>query len=302
MPESDGVGWYLAQAGRIPMLTPAEEIELGNQVQAWQKIKDVENPTPKQKRIIKRGKCAKDRMLSANLRLVVHIAKKYAAGEKQHMSLLDLIQEGTIGLNRGVEKFDPSRGYKFSTYAYWWIRQGIHRSMGNQNLIIRLPVCAQDVQKRLKKYVEEYQEEHGKIPSLEQCATACRVTLTSLKAYMLHAKKPTSLDQPADSFATTGTGKELTLKDLIPCPRSSPNDELEIMSGLERLEDMLSELSDRDRLMIEMRYGLNGKEKKTYSMIAEQMGVSRERVRQVEIKGLKKMRLTFQRRKEVLGS
>ena len=296
----DGVGWYLAQAGRIPLLTPAEEIELGNQVQAWQKIKEVKEPTPKQKKIIKRGMCAKDRMLSANLRLVVHIAKKYGAGETMHMSLLDLIQEGTIGLNRGVEKFDPSRGYKFSTYAYWWIRQGIHRSMGNQNLVIRLPVCAQDVQKRVRRYVAEYQDEHGSFPSLEECAEACRVTLTSLKAYMLHSKRPSSLDQ----LAMQGDGshaKDTTILDLIPCPRSGPNDELEIMSGLERLEDMLSELSDRDRKMIEMRYGLNGEDKMTYSTIADQMGISRERVRQVEIKGLKKMRLMLQRMNEIAG-
>jgi RNA polymerase primary sigma factor len=295
MPDDTGVTWYLAQAGRIPMLTPAEEIELGNQVQEWQKIRDVEKPTPKQKRIIKRGMSAKSRMISANLRLVVHIAKRYAKGKNMHMTLLDLIQEGTIGLNRGVEKFDPSRGYKFSTYAYWWIRQGIHRSMGNQNLVIRLPVCAQDVQKRVRYFLEAYKREHGKWPSLEKCAEECRVTLSTLKSYMEHFQRPTSLDQVADKSETAGQ-RDNTLLDLIPCPRSGPNDELEIMSGLERLEDLLSDLSPKDRKMVEMRYGLNGEEKMTYAKIAEQMDISRERVRQIEIRSLRKMRSKLERR------
>ena len=297
----DGVGWYLAQAGRIPLLTPAEEIELGNQVQAWQKIKDVEKPTPKQKRIIRRGICAKDRILSANLRLVVHIAKKYAAGEVgAHMSLLDLIQEGTIGLNRGVEKFDPTRGYKFSTYAYWWIRQGIHRSRGNMNLTIRLPVCAQDVQKRLRKYLDFYKEEHGKLPPLEKCAEECGVTLTTLKYYIQHFQKTASLDQLAEKGE--GLGKDVSLIDLIPCPRSGPYDALEIMSGLECLEDMLCDLEPRDRQMLEMRYGINGEEKMTYAQIAEQMNISRERVRQVELKSLRRMRRNMEKKRSVTDS
>jgi RNA polymerase primary sigma factor len=290
MAEESGVAWYLSQAGRIPMLTPAEEIELGTQVSAWQSIKDVKNPTLKQQKIIRRGMKAKERMISANLRLVVHIAKKYAVGEVgSHMSLLDLIQEGTIGLNRGVEKFDPTRGYKFSTYAYWWIRQGIHRARGNQQLMIRLPVCAQDSLKRVKRYIDDFKFDHdGKIPTLEECAEECNVTLTSLKYYIEHSQKHASLDQLTEKLDSTG--KDLTLLDLVPCPRSSPEDALEVMSCLEHVQDMLSELPERDKQIIEMRYGLNGETEKTYVEIGETMAVSRERVRQVELKALKKMR------------
>ena len=291
MPEESGVAWYLSQAGRIPMLTASEEIELGTQVKSWQSIKDVKNPTLEQKKIIRRGMKAKERMISANLRLVVHIAKKYSAGEVgTHMSLLDLIQEGTIGLNRGVEKFDPARGYKFSTYAYWWIRQGIHRARGNQQLMIRLPVCAQDSLKRVKKYIDDFKFQHdGKVPTLEECAEDCNVTLSSLKYYIEHSQKHASLDQLTEKLDSIG-GKDSTLLDLVPCPRSSPEDVLEVLSCLEHVKDMLSELSEKEKQILEMRYGLNGEIEKTYVEIGEVMELSRERVRQVELKALKKMR------------
>jgi RNA polymerase sigma factor (sigma-70 family) len=147
----------------------------------------------------------------------------------------------------------------------------------------------------VRYFLEAYKREHGKMPSLEKCAEECRVTLPTLKSYMEHFQRPTSLDQVADKSESAGQ-RDNTLLDLIPCPRSGPNDELEIMSGLERLEDLLSDLSPKDRKMVEMRYGLNGEEKMTYAKIAEQMDISRERVRQIEIRSLKKMRSKLERR------
>ncbi len=294
----DGVGYYLSRIGRIPLLTPSEEIELGNQVQQMMRLLEQDGKlNSAQQKIVRRGRKAKERMISANLRLVVHIAKKYAARDGNHMSLLDLIQEGTIGLNRGVEKFDPARGYKFSTYAYWWIKQGIHRSMANLNLVIRLPICAQDVQKRLHKFLDEYKREHDKIPPIEECAVACRVTVSSLKAYLEHAQRPCSLDQKVKG---DDPGEDRFLVDLIPS-RHTPEFDLEVQLGLERLENLLSVLGPREREIIELRFGIYGGNKMTYVEIGESLGISRERVRQIEKICLKKMRQKYDGQKTIPG-
>ena len=294
----DGVGYYLSKIGRIPLLTPVEEIELGNQVQQMMRLLEQDGKlNAAQEKIVRRGRKAKERMISANLRLVVHIAKKYAARDGNHMSLLDLIQEGTIGLNRGVEKFDPARGYKFSTYAYWWIKQGIHRSMANLNLVIRLPICAQDVQKRLHKFLDEYKTEHEKVPTIEECAVACRVTVSSLKAYLEHSQRPCSLDQKIKGDVP---GEDRFLVDLIPSP-NTPELDLEIQLGLERLEDLLSLLDQRERKLIELRFGIYGGGGMTYVEIGEALDISRERVRQIERTCLKKMRLKYNGQNSIPG-
>ncbi|NBV58929.1 MAG: sigma-70 family RNA polymerase sigma factor, partial [Synechococcaceae bacterium WB4_2_0811] len=136
---NDPISWYLASIGRVPLLTPAEEIELGNQVQTMMLLveKGEENFTIHEKKLVRVGRRSKERMMKANLRLVVSVAKKY---QGKGMELLDLIQEGSLGLERAVEKFDPTRGYKFSTYAFWWIRQSMTRAIACQSRTIRLPV------------------------------------------------------------------------------------------------------------------------------------------------------------------
>jgi len=300
MREPDGMSWYLEQAGRIPMLTPAEEISLGHEIQAMMKIKEGEPQdkplTLKEKRIIKRGKKAKDRMVSANLRLVVFIAKKFASGSNEsQMSMLDLIQEGTIGLNRGVEKFDPGRGYKFSTYAYWWIRQGIYRAKGNLDRVIRVPCCGQDVIKKLRRYLDEQKREHDCVPPLEECAEYIGCTVSSLKFYIQHESRPCSLDQMA-SLYNHRYEKERSLLDLIPCPKPLPEENLETQDGIAQVEYLVEELDDKEKYVIQMRYGLpDGGERAPYKDIAAVMDISRERVRQIEIKALNRLRIKFSR-------
>ena len=287
----DAVGAYLEEIGRIPRLSKDEEIFLGHQVQEMMRLKELPELTRSQKKVFYRGKKAKDRMIKANLRLVVHIAKKQIMKTMTHLSLLDLIQEGTIGLNRGVEKFDPKRGYKFSTYAYWWIKQGITRAIGNQERHIRLPVNAQDVQRRLVRFLDDYRDKHGKEPTYEECAEAARVTLTTLKAYVSHVQKPFSLDQLAQSEGGADGLHDRTILDLIAATERTPEEELEIESGLDRLEELLSLLPERDRKMLEMRFGFgNGGEIMTYTEIGRKFDVSRERVRQVERKSMILMR------------
>tara|TARA_R100000781_G_scaffold87647_1_gene53975 strand:+ start:6003 stop:6896 length:894 start_codon:yes stop_codon:yes gene_type:complete len=286
----DGVGAYLSEIGRIPLLTNSEEIILGNQVKHWQEIKGIKDPTPEQRKIIRQGKKAKDRMISANLRLVVHIAKRHVKESMTHMSLMDLVQEGTIGLNRGIEKFDPSRGYKLSTYCYWWIKQGITRAIGNQERSIRLPVNAIDVQRRITKYLDSFKHEHGRFPTLEECVEASKVTKPTLRAYIEHSERPISLDQ---LVCQNGSERmvDRSLLELIASEDPLPEEDLEYQSCLDQLEALLSILPTRDRQMLELRYGIrNGGEKMTYAQVGEKMKVSRERVRQIEMKSLRQMR------------
>lgn len=287
----DQIGWYLKEAGRIPLLTAAEEIELGHAVKEWQEIKDEPNPDL---RVCRRGKKAYDRMFTANLRLVVNIAKKYLCCT-HHMELQDLIQEGNLGLSRAVEKFDPERGYKFSTYAYWWIRQGVRRAMSQQERVIRLPINAIDVQAKISKFVDEYVELHGKVPTIDLCSEFCGVRKHTMRAYLEHMKRPTSLDREAIEKDKGST----TYLELIASQDPDPSEQLEIDSGLDKMEIYLGLLPIKQAQTLKHRYGLFNEEPKTYTQIGKLMGVSRERIRQLEAKALKTLRLKMTRRADM---
>ena len=211
----DSVRAYLRDIGRIPLLEHDEEILLGRKVQRLMEIKGIREElevnndedlsrvlgiTPKElKRELRDGEKAKDKMVTANLRLVVSVAKKYT---KRNMELLDIIQEGTIGLVRGVEKFDPGRGYKFSTYAYWWIRQGITRAIAEKSRAIRLPIHITENLNRLKKAQRELSQINGYMPDVFQLSDHLGLTVDEIKDLMCKARQPTSLEIKIEKTAT----------------------------------------------------------------------------------------------------
>ena len=197
---SDPVSWYLATIGRIPLLTPAEEIELGNQVQAMMALtedgsREFEDGelTTAQRRLLRIGRRAKERMMKANLRLVVSVAKKY---QGKGLELLDLIQEGSLGLERAVEKFDPTRGYKFSTYAFWWIRQSMTRAIACQSRTIRLPVHLSERLTTIRKVSLDLAHKLGAMPSRVEIAEAMDIPLDELDSLLRQALTTSSLDAP----------------------------------------------------------------------------------------------------------
>ena len=287
---SDPVSWYLATIGRIPLLTPAEEIELGNQVQAMMQLTedgsktfDDSALTTQQRRLIRIGRRAKERMMKANLRLVVSVAKKY---QGKGLELLDLIQEGSLGLERAVEKFDPTRGYKFSTYAFWWIRQSMTRAIACQSRTIRLPVHLSERLTTIRKVSLDLAHKLGAMPSRVEIAEAMDIPLDELDSLLRQALTTSSLDAPVN-----GEEGRSFLGDLI--ADSSLDEPLDIVEQRihhEQLGRWLSHLSEQEQHVLRMRFGLEGNERHTLAEIGRLMEVSRERVRQVELKALRKLR------------
>ena len=287
---SDPVSWYLATIGRIPLLTPAEEIELGNQVQAMMAFtedgsRDFEDGelTTAQRRLLRIGRRAKERMMKANLRLVVSVAKKY---QGKGLELLDLIQEGSLGLERAVEKFDPTRGYKFSTYAFWWIRQSMTRAIACQSRTIRLPVHLSERLTTIRKVSLDLAHKLGAMPSRVEIAEAMDIPLDELDSLLRQALTTSSLDAPVN-----GEEGRSFLGDLI--ADSSLDEPLDIVEQRihhEQLGRWLSHLSEQEQHVLRMRFGLEGNERHTLAEIGRLMEVSRERVRQVELKALRKLR------------
>ncbi len=286
---SDPVSWYLATIGREPLLTPAEEIELGNQVQAMMALlengKDAGSAelTTQERKLLRIGQRAKQRMMKANLRLVVSVAKKY---QGKGLELLDLIQEGSLGLERAVEKFDPTRGYKFSTYAFWWIRQSMTRAIACQSRTIRLPVHLSERLTAIRKVSLDLAHKLGAMPSRREIAEAMAMPLEELDSLLRQALTTSSLDAPVN-----GDEGRSFLGDLI--ADSSDEEPLErVERGIhqEQLGRWLSHLSEQERQVLQLRFGLDGEERHTLAEIGRQLEVSRERVRQVELKALRKLR------------
>jgi RNA polymerase primary sigma factor len=280
------VSWYLTTIGRVPLLTPAEEIELGNQVQAMMRLtEDAQDQeySEQEKKTIRVGRRSKERMMKANLRLVVSVAKKY---QGKGLELLDLIQEGSLGLERAVEKFDPTRGYKFSTYAFWWIRQSMTRAIACQSRTIRLPVHLSERLTAIRKVSLDLAHKLGAMPSRKEIAEAMDMPIDELDSLLRQALTTSSLDAPVN-----GEEGRSFLGDLIAdSNHAEPLDQVERGIHHEQLNRWLSHLTDQERQVLELRFGLEGEERYTLAEIGRMLDVSRERVRQVELKALRKLR------------
>ena len=283
--DRDAIGWFLNQAGRIPLLTHEEELLHGRAIQDWIAIRDHADPTPAQRRVIRRGQRSYERMFNANLRLVVNVAKKYTRIAR-HLDLSDLVQEGSIGLARAVEKFDPSRGYKFSTYAYWWIRQGISRGISQTDRTIRLPVNAIECLNRIRMWAPGFAAEHGRVPTFAECAEYCGIQPHIMRGYMEHTNGVTSLDG-----ALRGA-EDMSILDTVAADMPDAYEDLEIADGLTKVTGWMSGLSEYQHDVITLRYGLNGQLPKSQSDVGRELGISRQAIQQTERAAMLRLRLT----------
>ena len=294
----DNVRAYLRDIGRIPLLEHDEEILLGRQVQRLMTLLEMKKELSLDndglaeamdvsvkdiKRELREGTKAKEAMVTANLRLVVSVAKKYT---KRNMELLDIIQEGTIGLVRGVEKFDPGRGYKFSTYAYWWIRQGITRAIAEKSRAIRLPIHITENLNRLKKAQRELSQLNGEMPTIKQLAAELALSEDDIKDLMCKSRQPTSLE------TKIGENRDTALIDLLEDETQLPDVLLQRSCVKDDIRELITELPEMQAAVISMRYGIGDEVLEPMSMtaIGQILNMSRDRVRTLEHKGLRALR------------
>jgi len=259
---TDPVRMYLKEIGRISLLTAQDEVYLA---------KRVEKGDPK----------SKERLINSNLRLVVSIAKKYVG---RGLTLLDLIEEGNIGLMRAVEKFDWRKGYKFSTYATWWIRQAITRAIADQARTIRIPVHMVETINRFIRTSRKLMQELGREPTPEEVAKEMDIDPEKVREIIKVSQEPTSLEAPV------GEEKDSTLGDFIPDEEIRPEDQASVELLKSHLSEVLDTLNDREKKVLKLRFGLEDGRQRTLEEVGREFGVTRERIRQIEAKALRKLR------------
>jgi RNA polymerase primary sigma factor len=259
---TDALQLFLNEAGRWPLLTKEEEVELAKRIERG----DME---------------AKERMINSNLRLVVSIAKKY---QGHGLSLLDLIQEGIIGLIRAVEKFDWRRGFKFSTYATWWIRQAVQRGVANKARTIRIPVHIAEREQRIARAERALAPKLGRQPTEEEVAKQAKLPLKQVREVREAARAITSLDRPV------GSENEASLGELFAAEQAPPEEEVTVSLEQDVLRRAVAQLPEREREVVKRRYGLNGdRDPASLEAIGRELGLTRERVRQIEARALEQL-------------
>ncbi len=283
----------------MDLLTQEEELTLARLVQQRERLlvegEDTALEPAERRRILHHGKRAKERMIQANLRLVVAVAKKY---QRRGLELLDLVQEGSLGLERAVERYDPTRGFRFSTYAYWWIRQGITRAIASQSRTIRLPVHITEKLNRIKRAQRELTARLGRTPSVHDIAQELDLSDATVRETLLQVPRPISLE------GRVGKHQDTELGDLLEDSHDTPEQELTREQLHDDLEALLQDLNNREAQVIRQRFGLEDDTPRTLTEIGAAMHLSRERVRQIESRALLKLRQPQNRCrvKDYLGS
>ncbi len=292
----DTVGLYLKEVGRVPLLTAEQEVSLAKRIERGKRAREAmaAGPTTMRKRLelrttVEDGWAAREHLITANSRLVISVAKKYMG---RGVPFLDLIQEGNIGLIRAAKKFDYRRGHKFSTYATWWIRQAVTRAIADQGRTIRVPVHMGDQINKLLRVSHQLTQRLGRDPSIDELADSLEVTPKKVENMIQVARRPLSLETPTDEE------EDSVLGDFIQDEESPAPAELVTLNLLrEHLQEVLNMLPPREVRILQLRYGLLDGQSYTLEEVGRKMGVTRERVRQIEAQALSRLRHPSHRRR-----